>query len=81
MELHTAQAIHKTFIDSILGPDSLCTSLWYPSFINNKYRVLRSCNGDHLNQRVPGGNNRTEGMASISGINQLGPQKLQYQVS
>ena len=28
---------------------------------------------DHLNQWVPGGTDRTEGMARISGINQMGP--------
>ena len=49
--------------------------------INNKYRVLKSYEGDHLNQRVPGGTDRTEGIARISGINQLGPQKLKFQVS
>ena len=48
----------------------------------NKYRVLRSYDGDHLNQRVPGGTDRTEeGMARINGINQMGPQKLKFQVS
>ena len=49
--------------------------------INNKYRVLRSCDGDHLNQRVPGDTDRTEGMAMISGMNQLGPQKVKVKVS
>ena len=48
---------------------------------DNKYRVLRSYKGYHLNQRVPGGTNRTEEMARISGINQMGPQKLKFQVS
>ena len=47
----------------------------------NKYRVLRSCDGDHLIQRVPGGTDRTEGMARISWINQMGPQRLKFQVS
>ena len=47
----------------------------------NKYRVLRSYNGDPLNQRVQGGNDRTEGMARKSGINQMGPQQLKFQVS
>ena len=60
----------------------------------NKYRLLKSCDGDHLNkwvpegthrteglQRVPEGTDRTEEMARISGINQLGPQKLKIQVS
>ena len=35
----------------------------------NKYRVLRSYDGNHLNQRIPGGTDRTEGMARITGIN------------
>jgi len=46
-----------------------------------KYRVLLSYDDDHLNQRVPGGTDRTKGMARISGINQMGPQKLKFQVS
>ena len=32
-------------------------------------------------QRVPEGADGTEGMARMSGINQLGPQKLQFQGS
>ena len=51
------------------------------SFKENKYRVLRSYEGDHLNQRVPWGTDRTKGMVMISEINQLGPQKLKFQVS
>ena len=50
-------------------------------FLANKYRVLKSCDGDHLNQRVPGGTDITEGMARISGMNQMGLQKLKFQVS
>ena len=49
--------------------------------INNKYRVLKSYEGDHLNQRVLGDTDRTEGMARKSLINQMGPQKLKFQVS
>jgi hypothetical protein len=37
----------------------------------NKYRVLRSYDGDHVNQRVPGGTDRIERMARINGINQM----------
>ena len=47
----------------------------------NKYRVLRSCDGDHLYQSDPVSTNRTEGMARVSGINQKEPQKLMFQVS
>ena len=47
----------------------------------NKYRVLRSYDGDHLNQRDPGGTDRTVRMVTLSGINQLGPKKVKVQVS
>ena len=38
--------------------------------------LQRALKGSH---RVPEGAYRTEGMARISGINQLGPQKLMFQ--
>ena len=47
----------------------------------NKYRVLSSCDGDHLNQRVPGGTDRTKGMARINGSNQMGLQKPKFPIS
>ena len=87
---------HKTFrvcqdwspelIDNVCGEHvQPCTQREWKNTGNfgyhNKYRVLRSCNSDHLNQRVPGGTDRTEGMARISWINQMGPQKLKFQVS
>ena len=37
----------------------------------NKYRVLRSCDGDHINQRVPRGTDIKKGMARIIGISQF----------
>ena len=46
----------------------------------NKTRGLRCYDGDNLNQSVPGGTDRTERMARISGINQMVPQKLKFKV-
>ena len=47
---------------------------WFGRYI----RISRALKGL---QRVPEGTDRTEGMARISGINQFGPKKLQFQVS
>ena len=44
----------------------------------NKYKVLRSYDSDHSNQRVPWGTDRAEGIARISGINQMGLQKHKF---
>ena len=57
-----------------------CSMFQDVKLMNNKYRVLRSYDGDYLKQRVLGGTDRTYGMARINGINQMGPKKLKFQV-
>ena len=46
-----------------------------------EFKNQRVPEGSRGFQRVPEGTDRTVGMAMISGINQLGPQKFKVQVS
>ena len=70
----------KVFLDSSYLHQRGANNQGEGSSLLNKYKVLRSYDGDNLNQRVQGGTDRTEGMARISGINQMEPQKLEFQV-
>ena len=51
---------------------------WGRVMIRVSCRDIEGCRGL---QRVTEGTDRTVGMTMISGINQLGPQKLKFQVS